>query len=60
MREQRDAGMAVLRISTELNDILAQSDRIAIMYGGEIVSIIDAADVDLYQLGLMMGGEKLA
>ncbi len=54
--EQRDAGAAILLFSTELDEILTLSDRIAVMYGGRIVGLVDAADVDVNQLGLMMGG----
>jgi len=56
--EQRDAGVAILLISTELDEIFALSDRIAIMYAGEIVAIIDAADADLNEVGLLMAGSK--
>jgi len=54
--EQRDAGAAILLFSTELDEILTLSDRIAVMYCGRIVGLVDAASVDVNQLGLMMGG----
>ena len=54
--EQRDAGLAVLLFSTELDEILALSDRIAVMYDGRLVSIVNAEDVDIYEIGLLMGG----
>lgn len=54
--EQRDAGVAVLLFSTELDEILALSDRIAVMYCGQIVGIVEADQVDIDELGLMMGG----
>jgi simple sugar transport system ATP-binding protein len=56
--EQRDAGVAILLISTELDEILALSDRIAVMYEGELVGVIDAADADVNEIGLMMAGSK--
>lgn len=56
--EQRDAGLAILLISTELDEILALSDRIAVMYEGEIMGIVDAADADIDDIGLMMTGSK--
>jgi simple sugar transport system ATP-binding protein len=56
--EQRDAGVAMLLISTELDEILALSDRIAVMYEGEIVGVIDAAEADVKEIGLMMAGSK--
>ena len=54
--EQRDAGVAILLFSTELDEVLALSDRIAVMCSGEIAGILDAGEVDIHQLGLMMGG----
>ena len=56
--EQRDAGMAVLLFSTELDEITALSDRIAVIYGGQIVDTVDAQDVDVNEIGLMMGGTE--
>ena len=53
---QRDAGVAILLISTELDEILALSDRIAVMYEGRIVGVLPAAEADVNRLGLMMGG----
>ncbi len=54
--EQRDAGLAILLISSELEEILALSDRIAVMYEGQIVGIVDAASADVHEIGLMMTG----
>jgi ABC-type uncharacterized transport system ATPase subunit len=56
--EQRDAGVAILLISTELDEILTLSDRIAVMYEGKIVGVVRAAQADLSELGLMMAGTK--
>lgn len=53
---QRNTGAAILLFSTELDEILTLSDRIAVMYAGQIVGIIPNVDVDINQLGLMMGG----
>lgn len=53
---QRNSGVAVLLFSTELDEILTLSDRVAVMYCGQIVGIVDADKVDVDQLGLMMGG----
>ncbi len=52
----RDQGVAVLLISAELDEILALSDRIAVMYRGEIVTTVDAKKVTREQLGLWMAG----
>jgi simple sugar transport system ATP-binding protein len=54
--EQRDAGMAILLFSTELDEIMALSDRIAVMCGGEILATLEAAEADVYQIGLLMAG----
>jgi general nucleoside transport system ATP-binding protein len=52
----RDRGAAVLLVSAELDEIMALSDRIAVMYRGEIVATVDAAKVTREQLGLWMAG----
>jgi simple sugar transport system ATP-binding protein len=54
--EKRDEGVAVLLFSTELDEILTLSDRIAVMYAGKIVGLIDADKADINHLGLMMAG----
>ncbi len=56
--EQRDAGLAILLISTELDEILTLSDRIAILFEGEIVDIVDADSADVYEIGLLMTGAR--
>ncbi len=56
--KQRDSGRAVLLISLELDEILDLSDRIAIIYDGKIVDIIDAKDADENKIGLLMAGGK--
>ena len=53
--EQRDAGKAVLIVSTELDEITALSDRIAVMYRGRIVGIVPP-DTTNEELGLLMAG----
>jgi simple sugar transport system ATP-binding protein len=54
--EQRQAGAAILLFSTELDEILALSDRIAVMSAGKIAGVIEAENVDVSQIGLMMAG----
>jgi simple sugar transport system ATP-binding protein len=54
--EQRAQGCGVLLVSTELDEILALSDRILVMFGGRIVGRFDAAEVSRERLGLLMGG----
>lgn len=54
--EKRDEGAAVLIVSTELDEVLALGDRIAVMYHGQIVAILDQAEATPERLGLYMGG----
>ncbi|NIN68627.1 MAG: ATP-binding cassette domain-containing protein [Anaerolineae bacterium] len=56
---KRDAGVAVLLVSVELDEIMALSDRIAVMYEGQIVGTVDADKVTREELGLMMAGASL-
>ncbi|MEW6716651.1 MAG: ABC transporter ATP-binding protein [Chloroflexota bacterium] len=55
---KRDEGTAVLLVSPELDEIIALSDRIAIMYKGQIVDIVPAKGVNRDYLGLLMAGVK--
>jgi len=54
--EQRSAGVAILLISEDLDEILALSDRIAVVYEGKIVGILNREDADVETLGMMMAG----
>jgi len=54
--EARDAGAAVLLISAELDEIMSLSDRIAVMYKGRVLDILDAKDATREKLGLLMAG----
>jgi simple sugar transport system ATP-binding protein len=54
--EQRDKGTAVLLVSAELDEILGLSDRIAVLYDGKIMDVIDAQDADREKIGLLMAG----
>lgn len=56
--EQRDKGKAVLLISFELDEIMNLSDRIAVIFDGQIVSIVNPNDTNEQQLGLLMAGQK--
>jgi simple sugar transport system ATP-binding protein len=53
---QRGAGVAVLVISEDLDEILGLADRIAVMYEGRIVELVDRADATREGLGLAMAG----
>ena len=54
--EKRDAGTAVLVVSSELDEIIALSDRIAVMYRGQIMEIVEASQASKQYLGLLMAG----
>ena len=54
--EKRDAGCAVLLVSTELDEILALSDRIGVIYRGRLVTVLDSAETTKEHLGLLMAG----
>ena len=56
--EQRDAGVAILIVSTELDEVLALGDRIAVMYDGEIVGVLPAGEATRERVGLLMGGVR--
>ncbi len=54
--EQREQGTAVLLISEEMEELLALSDRIAVISEGRIMGIVDADEADINEIGLMMTG----
>lgn len=57
--EERDSGKAVLLVSFELDEILALSDRIAVMYDGQIVGVLSRDEADEQKLGILMAGGTL-
>jgi simple sugar transport system ATP-binding protein len=54
--QKRDEGCAVLLVSPELDEIIELSDRIAVMFRGKIISIVNADEVTKQMLGLLMAG----
>ena len=56
--EQRERGTAILLISEDLDEVLALSDRIAVIYEGQIMGIVDGKDATPEQLGLLMAGVR--
>ncbi len=54
--QQRDSGVAVLLVSAELDEVLALSDRIAVMYKGTILALLPRAEATRERLGLLMAG----
>jgi ABC-type uncharacterized transport system ATPase subunit len=57
--EMRNRGLGVLLVSAELDEIMGLSDRIAVMFRGQIVEVIDAAEATREQLGLLMAGSGI-
>lgn len=57
--KEREDGKAVLLVSLELDEILSLSDRIAVMYDGKIVEILDRKDATEQKLGILMAGGTL-
>ena len=56
--ELRNSNKAVLLVSFELDEILALSDRIAVMYNGEIIGTVIGEETNEKEIGLMMAGHK--
>ncbi|KZE09668.1 ABC transporter ATP-binding protein [Priestia aryabhattai] len=54
--EERDKGRAVLLVSLELDEVMNLSDRIAVIYEGKIVDIVDPKETNEQELGLLMAG----
>ena len=55
---QRDEGKAVLLVSLELDEVMSLSDRILVLYEGEIVGEFDPKEITVQELGLYMAGAK--
>ena len=57
---KRDAGTAILLVSAELDEVLELSDRIAVIYRGKLVAVIDGRTADKNAVGLLMatGGRQ--
>ena len=56
--EQRNEGKAVLLVSLELDEVMDVSDRIVVMYEGEIVADVNPKEITVEELGLYMAGAK--
>ena len=55
---ERDEGKAILLVSLELDEVMSLSDRILVMYEGEIVGELDPKKTTVQELGLYMSGAK--
>jgi ABC-type uncharacterized transport system ATPase subunit len=58
MVEERDSGTGVLLVSTELDEVMALSDRVLVMYRGRIVADLDPTQVSHMDVGLYMAGSR--
>ena len=56
---ERTKGKAILLVSAELSEIMALSDRIAVMYSGKLVGILNREDATIEKLGILMAGGKI-
>ena len=54
--KQGDAGVGVLLLSLDLDEILLVSDRVAVIYAGKIMGVFERATVDVDKIGPLMGG----
>ncbi len=57
MLDQKERGAGVLLISEDLDELLGLSDRIAVIYEGRIMGVVDPGEVSIEKIGLMMCGE---
>jgi ABC-type uncharacterized transport system ATPase subunit len=57
--KQREEGAAILLISEDLDELLSICDRLAVMYEGQIMDIVDAEGADIGEIGLMMAGTEI-
>ncbi len=58
--DQAEMGITILLISEDLDELLLLSDRIAVMFAGKIMGIVDPAKVTNEEIGLLMTGEKMS
>ncbi len=57
--KQREEGAAILLISEDLDELLTISDRVAVMYEGRIMGVVDTEGADIEKIGLMMAGTEV-
>lgn len=59
LEEYKAAGKCIILISTELSEIVRLSDRIGVLYQGQLMGVLENRDIDLQEIGaLMLGGVK--
>jgi simple sugar transport system ATP-binding protein len=58
LAQAADDGVGILLLSEDLEEILSLADRIAVIFEGRILGIVNRADADRNELGLLMGGDR--
>ncbi len=58
--ELRDQGAGIIFISEDLEELISLSDRIAVLYEGKIMGVVENRDIDMDEIGLLMGGRQRA
>jgi general nucleoside transport system ATP-binding protein len=58
LREQQDAGAAILLISEDLDEVLALSDPVGVLHDGRLAGVVPRERCDVEELGLLMGGAR--
>jgi simple sugar transport system ATP-binding protein len=58
--EERERGTGILLISTDLSEVLALSDRVGVLYQGELMNVVSRPEEHLEEIGLMMAGTRTA
>jgi simple sugar transport system ATP-binding protein len=56
---ERSRGVGILLVSSDLDEVVSLSDRIAVLYEGEIVGVIDGDAVDVATIGELMAGTRV-
>jgi simple sugar transport system ATP-binding protein len=59
LRDAAEAGIGILLISSELEEILDLSHRIIVLFQGRVIGEMDRGQVDLPRLGRLMGGQQV-
>jgi ABC-type uncharacterized transport system ATPase subunit len=56
LRDERDRGAGIILISSDLNEVLSLSDRVACIFDGRIIGTLPEREADMHKIGLMIGG----
>lgn len=57
---KRKEGYGIILVSEELEELIAISDRVAVIHGGEIMGVFDSSEADIKTIGLLMAGQRSA